>query len=395
MVDVAARKHTWEQWVRLVLGGLTLAASLFVILPPPTAVFWKVGIFVTEWGHWLTLVALLPLWPGWRRSWRGRSGVLLSLCAMVLFLSPLIRAIPLTHQIPVQLAEAFGDTEPSSGLFAPPRPAPLVPVDLFRGVQSPEVSFSSQTYFKNENYELTLDLYQPSHSRGLVPGVIVIHGGSWNSGDANQLTSLNHYLAARGYIVAAINYRLAPKWSFPAPLEDVDAAIRFLTDKASTLGLDPQRLVLLGRSAGGQLALLAGYTMERRSIRGVVAFYTPADLLYAYTHPGNPALIDTIGVIEAYLGGGPDRAREAYKAASPFQFVKSTTPPTLLIHGAQDALVWPAQSERLSRRLSDRDAPHFYLRLPWATHGCDYNFSGPCGQITTFTIERFLTAVMR
>ncbi|MFB3114637.1 MAG: alpha/beta hydrolase, partial [Nitrospirales bacterium] len=71
------------------------------------------------------------------------------------------------------------------------------------------------------------------------------------------------------------------------------------------------------------------------------------------------------------------------------------SPPTLLIHGERDELVSPAQSDRLSRHLSQRGVPHVYLRFPWATHGCDANFNGPCGQISTFAIERFLAAVMK
>jgi acetyl esterase/lipase len=67
----------------------------------------------------------------------------------------------------------------------------------------------------------------------------------------------------------------------------------------------------------------------------------------------------------------------------------------LLIHGGRDELVFPAQSERLAARLAQAQRPHYFLRLPWATHGCDVHFSGPCGQISTYVIERFLAAVMR
>ncbi len=314
---------------------------------------------------------------------------------MLLFLLPLFQAIPNAHQTPVKLADAFCETKPTSRPYAPARAAPLVLADLFRGVHSPQVTLSRQTYVKTNDYELALDLYHPPDQKALAPGVLVIHGGSWNSGDSTQLTPLNSYLAARGYVVAAINYRLAPQWPFPAALEDVRAAVAFLTENATTLGLDPKQLVLLGRSAGGQLALLAGYTLETDAIRGVVAFYSPADLLYAYAHPANPSVLDTKGILEDYLGGNPNQIRELYDAASPIQFARPTSPPTLLIHGERDELVSPAQSERLSRHLSQTNVQHMYLGLPWATHGCDANFSGPCGQISTFAIERFLTAVIR
>jgi len=395
MKDLSLPKRIPFHCVRVVLGGLCFALSLLVIVPTPTSALWKLTIFVTEWGYWLIPLALLPLWTGWRRSWCGRIGALLGLCAVPLFLSPLFLAIPITHQIPLDLVNTFGETKPNSRLHAPARPAPLVLVDLFRGVHSPAVLISRHTYVKNKSYELAVNLYHPPHQKGLAPGVLVIHGGSWSSGDATQLTALNSYLAARGYVVAAMNYRLAPTWPFPAALEDVRAAITFLKEHATTLGLDAQRLVLVGRSAGGQLALLAGYTAEEHSIRGVVAFYSPADLEYAYANPSNPAVLDTKGILEKYLGGNPNQIREIYQASSPIQFVKPTTPPTLLIHGERDELVTPAQSERLSHQLSQQGVPHVYLRFPWATHGCDANFNGPCGQISTFAIERFLTAVMR
>lgn len=395
MKDLSLPKRIPFNFVRVVLGGLCFALSLLVIVPTPTSALWKPTIIVTEWGYWLIPVALLPLWPGWRPSWHGRIGALLGLCAMLLFLSPLFLAIPTSHKIRVELENTFGETESVSRLHAPARPAPLVLGDLFRGVHSPDVSISRQTYVKNKSYELVVDLYHPPHQEGLAPVVLVIHGGSWSSGDATQLTDLNSYLAARGYVVAAINYRLAPKWPFPAALEDVHAAITFLTENATTLRLDTQRLVLVGRSAGGQLALLAGYTAEEDSIRGVVAFYSPADLEYAYANPSNPAVLDTKEILEDYLGGSPNQIRAIYKAGSPIQFVKPTSPPTLLIHGERDELVSPVQSKRLSHHLGQQGVPHVYLRFPWATHGCDANFNGPCGQISTFAIERFLTAVMK
>ena len=126
MKDFSPPKRIPFHCVRVVLGGLCFALSLLVIVPTPTSALWKLTILVTEWGYWLIPVALLPLWPGWRRSWCGRIGALLGLCAVPLFLSPLILAIPITHQTPVDLKNTFGDTEPNSILHAPARPAPLV-----------------------------------------------------------------------------------------------------------------------------------------------------------------------------------------------------------------------------------------------------------------------------
>ncbi len=99
-------------------------------------------------------------------------------------------------------------------------------------------------------------------------------------------------------------------------------------------------------------------------------------------------------VIETYLGGAPSQRAAAYEASSPLRFVNKKSPPTLMIHGDRDELVSELHDERLSRDLSGAGRPYVYLRMPWATHGCDANFSGPCGQLSTYAIERFLAAVL-
>jgi acetyl esterase/lipase len=250
-------------------------------------------------------------------------------------------------------------------------------------------------YSEVDGKTLRLDLYQPPSFPQPAPCVIVIHGGSWRSGDSKQLAPLNAYLAAHGYIVAAINYRLAPRWRFPAARDDVIAVLNYLKAHADSLHLDPHRFVLIGRSAGGELALLVAYTQHDPSIRGVVSFYGPTDMHWSWANPGNPLVIDTHDIFRAYLGGSPQEFPANYDAASPIRFVDASIPPTLLIHGGRDELVSPRQSERLAERLAKAGVPHFLLRLPWATHAGDFNFSGPMGQISTYAIERFLIAVMR
>jgi acetyl esterase/lipase len=152
--------------------------------------------------------------------------------------------------------------------------------------------------------------------------------------------------------------------------------------------------VLLGRSAGAQLALLVAYTANDPAIRGVISFYGPTDFPYIYTHPTNPAVLDSDRVLKQFLGGGLEQAPATYDAASPVNFVGHDTPPTLLIHGGRDELVWPINSQLVAERLEAAGRPYVLLDLPWATHGCDFNFTGPCGQISTYAVERFLAAVV-
>jgi acetyl esterase/lipase len=353
---------------------------------------WMLAIGVTEWGHILALIALLPLLPGWRGSKMGRIGAAAGIAAALLALSPILRAIPVAHKLPAQLRDAFGEASLRAGNDSPS--TPLSARELILGVSLPAVNKKTLVYVVRDNESLTLDLFQGARSEQTrTPCVIVIHGGSWQNGDNTQLAPLNSYLAARGYAVAALNYRLGPEHKFPAALDDTQAAIYYLKANAAELGLDAEHFVLLGRSAGGQLALLAAYTAHDPSIQGVVSLYGPADLVYAYAHPANPLVFDSRGVLEAYLGGSPDQVKPQYDAASPINFVGEDTPPTLLIHGGRDELVSPVQSERLAGALERAGRPSLLLTLPWATHGCDFNFSGPCGQISTYAIERFLKAV--
>ena len=139
-------------------------------------------------------------------------------------------------------------------------------------------------------------------------------------------------------------------------------------------------------SWGGQrveIALSAAYAETDPTVKGVVVFYTPNDLKWAYSIPSNPLIMNSQKVIETYLGGTPVDHPDIYEAASPLLLVNAKTPPTLMIHGSRDELVWALHEERLSKRLMEARRPYLYLKLPWATHGCDANFSGPCGQLST------------
>ena len=264
---------------RLVSALAVAAGGLIAVLPQPTSLIWQASVLLSGWGHWLALLALLLL-PGWRRSWADATGSVIALIGVVLLLSPLARAYTLNDTLPADLERVFGTPVLSSSTDAQARPAPLVLTDLAFGVQETDVLVDEHVYDVAEGENLTLDLYRPAFARGSLPVVIMIHGGGWTGGDKRELPELNRYLASRGYVVASIGYRNAPRWTFPAPQEDLTAAIRYVKDLALTHGLDPERIALIGRSAGGQIALLAAYTSGDPAIRGVVSFYGPAVLTW-------------------------------------------------------------------------------------------------------------------
>jgi acetyl esterase/lipase len=378
------------------LGGLVfLALAVLTTIVAPTQFLWKLSVAATEGGHWLAVGALVTAIP-WRGQSRiGKLGGLFGLGAAVLFAFPLYHAYKMNAALPAQFDASFGSERRERGRFAEDlRPEPIVMFDLVTSVQSRPVRLEERVFSTTDGEKLTLDIYKPGYEHGPVPGVLVIHGGSWQSGDSKEFIALNAYLAARDYIVVSMNYRLAPKWKFPAGRDDVLSAIAYLKVYGHEFGLDPTRLALVGRSAGGQLALLAAYTANEPAIRGVVSVYGPTDLKFGYERPAAKGLVDTRGVLERYLGGPPAKADDAYFAASPINFVNAATPPTLLIHGLHDGHVLPEESSRLDARLTEAKVKHLFVRLPWATHACDWSFSGPCGQITTYAIERFLDRVM-
>ena len=384
--------------IRLFYAVFSLAMAVLTVVEAPTSMLWLAALGVTEWGYWLAPLSLLTWLPGWNRSRVGRISAWMGLAATLFLMTPLVRAGVLVQTWPDGLPVLFKDAVPRATPSSLQRAAPIVLTDLLIGVASSDVTMRSVVYATKGDQHLALDLYrqagQPAGA-GLAPGVIIVHGGSWQHGDRAELTALNRYLAARGYVVASVGYRFAPTWPFPAARDDVREAIMFLKAHAGEYGLDPHRVVLLGRSAGGQIALSLTYTASDPDIRGAIAFYTPADMNYGYEHPSNPWVLDSRSVLEAYLGGSPSQVPATYEAASPIRFVSPNTVPTLLIHGGRDELVFPAQSERLAVRLVQAQRPHYFLRLPWATHGCDAHFNGPCGQISTYVIERFLSAVTR
>jgi acetyl esterase/lipase len=138
---------------------------------------------------------------------------------------------------------------------------------------------------------------------------------------------------------------------------------------------------------------LAAYTMHDKSIKAVIDFYGPADMVWGYSIPANPLIMDSRKVMRQYLGGSYEQVPQTYSASSPLEFVNKQSIPTLIIHGENDVLVAYEHSRRLNEKLQQNGIKHFWLKLPWATHGFDFNLNGPGGQLSTYTVERFLRAV--
>jgi acetyl esterase/lipase len=371
--------------LRLVLLVILFLISLLAVFNAPAYYLWLLAIIVTEYSWILILVTLLILLSG---LWGGRynvAGTIIGIAALLLFMSPLLRASVVASHIKEEMQTALGND--SEKISFPGNRTPFSLSRLFnKAVVLPRQSL---TYVQYPDTSLSLDFYQAKAS-GKRPCVVVIHGGSWSSGDSRQLPELNSYLSSIGYQVASINYRLAPKYKAPATIEDVQNALNYLKAHADSLQVDTSRFVLLGRSAGAQIALLAAYTLPDSGVKAVIDFYGPADMVWGYSVPANPLVMNSGLVMERYLGGPYKAMPQKYAASSPIEFVNPQTVPTLIIHGSNDVLVAYEHSTRLNKKLGQNGIRHYWLQLPWATHGFDYNINGPGGQLSTYAVETFL-----
>ncbi|MDR3679572.1 MAG: alpha/beta hydrolase [Flavipsychrobacter sp.] len=374
--------------LRLILIIIFFLGSLLTVFPAPILFCWYVAILVTEF-PWVFIAAtlLLVIW-GFGIRGTGLAGTMLGTFALVLFLRPIVGAHIISTKLDESLQEAFGKYEINDAV-----PAFNV-TGMITGINAPQLPYKTLIYTPAGIAPLTLDYYAAQQSDNR-PCVVVVHGGSWAGGTSQQLPELNSYLAKAGYNVATINYRLAPEFKSPSQVEDLHVAVDYLKRNAQMLNIDTSNLVLLGRSAGGQIVLEAAYTFNDPCIKGVVSYYGPADMIWGYQHPANRMVYHSCEVLENYIGGTYSAMPQKYADASPVLAVTPRSVPTLLIQGKLDVLVAYQHSPRLVEKLNADHVPNYLLSLPWATHGCDYTLNGPSGQLATYAVSRFLEKVCK
>lgn len=186
------------------------------------------------------------------------------------------------------------------------------------------------------------DAYVP-RGPGPFPGVLLIHGGGWESGDRAQVAGIADRLARRGFVVFNTTYRLAPAYTFPAPLQDVQLALRWMQTHADELRIRPARIGAFGYSAGAHLAALLGTVspgdplFQAPRAAAVVAGGTPADLTQ---FKGGR-------LVPQFLGTNWQTDPGAYRRASPQAYVTADDAPFFLYHGSWDALVPASQAQSM------------------------------------------------
>ncbi|MBC7365649.1 MAG: alpha/beta hydrolase [Undibacterium sp.] len=369
----------------LLLSAVFAALGALTFFRSPDWSNWKLALFAGEFGHWLAVAALLLGIAAWcARAGHGAVAgvtVVVSVVAAGLLLKPTMHARRIGATLPGELVKAFGGVAPVRAAFA---------VGNYFSAAVKPVAVEMREFAPG----LKLDFYRAVKGTA-APCVIVIHGGGWDSGDREQLPEFNHWLARLGYAVVAIDYRLAPKFIWPAQRDDTLAAMAYVKAHAAELGVDATRLVLFGRSAGGQIASAVAYGSEDPAIRGLVSFYAPHDMFFAYTYAREDDILKSPALMRQYLGGPPAAAKANYESASGHQRSRRGSPPTLMVHGTIDTLVWYRHSVRLDGKLTDAHVPHAYVALPWATHAFEYNLAGPSAQLATYALEHFLAVVTK
>jgi acetyl esterase/lipase len=278
---------------------------------------------------------------------------------------------------------------------------------------------------------LRADLWPPSDHLPSGLGLIYAHGSAWRVGDKDLLTRpFFRRLAAQGHLVLDIAYSLWPNASLPAMVAEVNQAILWLKENGPAYGVNPDRIVLMGGSAGGHLALLAAYTPGHpafrlagaagdTSVRGVVAFYPPADLLglqdkIGDSPPSSPGLVDPIiqammkrllmiqdedgrkkrveDMLAEMLGGTAAEIPDTYRLLSPIYHVGAHCPPTLLLQGSDDLFGLAPGVRRLRERLRAAGVPTALLEFPHTEHGFDLVLPriSPTARTATRGVEQFL-----
>jgi acetyl esterase/lipase len=352
--------------------------------------------------------------------------------------------------LPLLLAAALADTVPDAtlrltptGESAPPRLAPpATPVASPPPAQpqiQPQIqpmSFGPQklafpgnvtatfdlVYGSLRGFRpLTLDIYQPPARTTPLPLVVFVHGGGWNGGDTRHAASFPDFprvlaaLSAQGYVVASVSYRLSGEARFPAAVQDIKAAIRWLRGHSRDFNLDPTRVAVWGDAAGGQLAALTGVTcgvapfepspadngeLPSDCVQAVIDWGGATDLASLESAPANDAKATPAGFAPPpasdagdFLGCEPARcAPMLTRLASPLAFISATSPAFLIQHGGADTQIPASQSQKLYDALRKLGASADLMIYPGVGH--DFTRAGRPDAATLQTVQERLVAFL-
>ena len=241
----------------------------------------------------------------------------------------------------------------------------------FKPVEFPD-GYKAQTdviYTQVDGWEGRMDLYTNPASEEPTPVVINIHGGGWNHGEKESQSGFGSFFK-NGYAVANVEYRLVDVAKAPAAIEDVRCALIYLYRHAEELNIDTDRIVVMGGSSGGHLALMAGLLANNRKFDTNCAY--PGEIKVA-------AIINKYGVTDLaplaawksakeWLGNGFDN-REFVESVSPLYYVTENSPPVFIVHGDADPTVPYEQSAVLFKKLKEKNVKTEFITIRGGKHG--------------------------
>lgn len=238
------------------------------------------------------------------------------------------------------------------------------------------------------NRELKGDIYHPPNRGDIHPGLLIIHGGGWYSGDRNQLRYYGIQMARYGFVGVACEYRLSGEAAWPAQIEDVKAAVRWMRANAGRLTIDEGKICVTGNSAGAHLALMLGCRAEAfegaggnrqvsSRIAAISAIYPPTQIRFNKNEVENKLL-------------GESGNDEMAVKASPIHYAEKGFPPTILIHGNADQVVPPGESFNMYQALHKVGVDVELHVFDGAPHAFDSlaEFAKPCVQLITLFFDR-------
>lgn len=230
-------------------------------------------------------------------------------------------------------------------------------------------------YGRGGGISLTLDLFRPARMDAPAPALLFVHGGGWKGKGKGFYDYWCARYAGMGYVCATIEYRTSNEAIYPAAVQDVNCAVRWMRANATHYNVDPYHVALIGQSAGAHLALMAAYADDGifqsdcvaggpgPKVQAVVNYYGPVDLMLRPMY--------AMDFVQAFLGATFSEAPERYKHASPVEHVSRDDPPTLIVHGTIDGLVRIAQGDILAEALEAAGVPCVYDRIEGWDHGME------------------------
>jgi acetyl esterase/lipase len=212
------------------------------------------------------------------------------------------------------------------------------------------------------------DIYRPKSSEPS-PAILMLHGaGKVNDDGRWQMAALSRTLAKRGYVVFNITYRMAPEWTYPAPLVDVGEALSWMREHAEEQGIDPRRIGVYGYSSGGYAGSLAALVENevKFPVKAMVLGGSPSDLTY---YSGG-------SLMKHYLGGTKEEFPKLYHEASPVNHVTRHSPPIFFFHGDRDTLVNPDHLQEMHMELQAKGVEHEVYWIRGKGHIAAFLFPG-------------------